>query len=126
MINGLQSAAAVLQSAIGQAFGVTATYTRSSSSARLSVPWTASPGKSTLFVDDAIAGRIEVESNDWIGPASALVLGGVAIRPQEGDVIVIKMPSGRTNTYEVMSPPYRPSDSYGTNLRVHTKLVSTS
>jgi hypothetical protein len=102
--------------------GLTITYARGNQSVA-DVP--ANRGKSTLVVDDAAGVRVETPSNDFIVPARFVVLAGAVITPKEGDRVLLVI-DRRTYTYELMTPPYDPSDHAGTLLRLHTKFVSAT
>ncbi|MBI5725253.1 MAG: hypothetical protein HZA50_14940 [Planctomycetes bacterium] len=81
----------------------------------------------TLFEIDNGFGVIErVESRDFLVSVSALVLNGVQVEPQPGDIF--REASGsKVLVYEVMAPGKEPcwrySDPYRRVSRIHTKLI---
>jgi hypothetical protein len=119
-MSNLASAAGLLQSITSRwsTAANTVVYTRGSTS----VIWAnVSLGKSALASDETTEARIEDESADFIGPAVGIVpIFGV---PQQGDRIALTL-ANTSRTYELMSPPYRPSDSAGVNIRCHGKLAT--
>lgn len=69
---------------------------------------------------------MERTDRDYLIPSAALILDGVPVRPQRGDVI--REPVGsETWVYEVMAPGGEPewrwSDPHRVILRIHTKRV---
>ena len=120
-MTGLQIAANVLFNATSAFTGVPVTYSQGSSS----VVVTATPGKSRMVTDTEGGARIEVESNDWICFAASLIINSVTITPLEGDrVTYVNSLTGITTVYELMTPPYSPSDSAGVLRRLHSKIIS--
>lgn len=70
---------------------------------------------------------IRAEITDFIITAADLVIGGATTLPKRGDLIR-HTAGGVEKTYEVMTVGdghYRPSDPFGTMLRIHTKLTLT-
>jgi hypothetical protein len=115
------NASLALFQATSVANGGPVTYTRPLSSISANIK--ATFGKSKLVVDAGAGARIEVESNDFIVLVSALASAGLA-PPREGDQVTVV--GSTTSTYEVMQPPYAPSDSAGMLYRVHSRLVNVS
>ena len=112
----LERAAMALQNAMAKVASAIVIYTRAGQS---TPPITAILARSTFESDDEASGaRIESKSQDFIVVAAEL-----QIIPVEGDTIAWTC-DGVTKTYEVMVPPYSPSDSVGVRLRIHTKRVS--
>jgi len=117
----LERAATALQKAMAKVSGATVIYSRAGQSTE---PITAVRARSTFESDDEAAGaRIEARSQDFIVIAAELQINNQTIVPLEGDTIAWTC-DGVTETYEVMVPPYSPSDSVGVRLRIHTKRVS--
>lgn len=112
-----------IQSAMGtlqRVAGATVTYHRGDSSTG---EVTAVPG-STTFDEVGPDGGIVTHStsHDWIVEAKDLVIDGQVITPQARDVVKRVVGAVRM-IYQVMDPPYRPSDHDHTRLRIHTKQV---
>ena len=97
------------------------TFTRGTNAVSL----TALPDRSDFQQDDGNGMATEFRSRDWIVPAASLVLAGAIVLPQRGDIVTTSE-AGQTQTYEVLSPPYRPSGPANTRLRIHTKLVKAT
>jgi hypothetical protein len=87
----------------------------------------ATVGRTLLKLDDGYGGvRMEWTDRDFLIHAADLVLNGVAVLPERGDVIR-ETQGGRTFVYEVMAPGKEPawrwSDEFYKVLRIHTKQV---
>jgi hypothetical protein len=68
---------------------------------------------------------------DWLIAATAIVLGGAQVEPEDGDEIEFVNAQGQTETYQVLPPVgadkcFRPADHLGTTLRIHTRLTGVS
>jgi hypothetical protein len=93
----------------------------------LEVAVQATVGRTLLKLDDGYGGvRMEWTDRDFLIQAADLVLGGVAVLPERGDLI--RETQGTTTfIYEVMAPgkepPWRWSDVFRKLLRIHTKQV---
>jgi len=86
-------------------------------------------GRTLLKLDDGYGGvRMEWTDRDFLIHAADLVLNGVAVLPERGDLIR-ETQGGKVIVYEVMAPgkepPWRWSDVFRKVLRVHTKQVGT-
>ena len=70
---------------------------------------------------------VRSRSTDFIFTAADLILSTVLALPKRGDKIIVTVDAA-VSTYEVMDlgglGHYRPADSFGTTLRVFTKLIS--
>ena len=88
-----------------------------------SVAVQATVGRTLFEIDDGHGVIEKWQSRDFLVAAADLVVGGQLIEPRRGDRII---DGGKA--YEVMAPGkedvFRPSDPYGTTLRIHTKQVS--
>ena len=83
----------------------------------------------SMFQVIAADGLVEqVERRDYLVRAADLVLGGVVVLPQVGDRIHETV-GGKVQVYKVMGAGqekhFRPSDSDGLTLRIHTAHVGT-
>lgn len=93
----------------------------------VSVDLTAGRGRSSF---DVLQGDVLVhlESRDFLIEAAELVLDGALTLPVRGDRITETDELGATLTYEVLEPggepPWRYSDEYRLQFRVHTKLIA--
>jgi hypothetical protein len=86
----------------------------------------ATRGKSVMVVDEGEGrGIIQVTSHDFIVRARDLVLSGSQIVPAKGDKIQFAG-GGLTYTYQLMTPPFDPSDHEGDLLRLHSKQISVA
>jgi len=99
-----------------------------------SVEVAATLGATSLEVTDEAGVTVRTGQADFIVPADALVLGGVKVKPQVGDRILVPEgdPStgsgqGKTLVFEVLALPggehFRPADPTGTALRIHAKQI---
>lgn len=84
-------------------------------------------GRTLLKLDDGYGGvRMEWTDRDFLIQAADMVLGGVAVLPERGD-LVRETVGTKTYVYEVMAPgkepPWRWSDAFRKLLRIHTKQV---
>jgi hypothetical protein len=89
----------------------------------------ATVGRTLLKLDDGYGNvRIEWTDRDFLIPAVSLVLAGVAVLPERGDLIR-ETQGATTYVYEVMAPGKEPawrwSDVYRNLLRIHTKQIGT-
>jgi len=95
-----------------------------------SVPLQATFGQSLLKLEDG-QGHLVMEwtDADIVIAAADLILGGVLTQPQRGDTVTTVY-RGNTLAYEVLpikgEPPWRWSDPFNTQMRVHLKLVSVT
>ena len=80
---------------------------------------TAVPGRSAFSQDEGNGMTTEFTSSDWIILASSLVLGGSVVLPQRNDRV-----TQGTQVFEVLSPPYAPSNPEGTLIRIHSKRIA--
>jgi hypothetical protein len=108
-------ASAALAAATAAVNGGVVTYNQSGTVFTL----TATFGHSLLEVDDGAGGRIEVVTTDFIVNATDIAPNGVVAIPQEGDQIT--NPLGAV--FELMTPPFRPSDVAGVRIRLHGKQI---
>ncbi len=88
----------------------------------------ASIGRTLLKLDDGDGGiRMEWTDRDFLIPTAKLILGGVKVTPERGDLIRERH-NGILSTFEVLAPggepPWRWSDPHRNLLRIHAKLVS--
>ena len=88
-----------------------------------SVDVTAVPGRSQLESTDESGVTHVSRSHDWIVRAADLVVGGAAVTPVRGNRVKRTIGS-QVHTFELMDPPFSPSDAEHTVLRLHTKRVS--
>jgi hypothetical protein len=84
-------------------------------------------GRTLLKLDDGYGGvRMEWTDRDFLIHAADLVLNGVAVLPERGDLIR-ETQGGKVIVYEVMAPGKEPawrwSDVFHKVLRVHAKQV---
>jgi len=84
-------------------------------------------GKTEFQVESAEGVRIEHTDRDFIFLMANLVVGGVLILPEKGDLItILGGPAGEV--FEVLAPGgaqvYRACDPAGVLIRVHTKKVA--
>ena len=81
--------------------------------------------KYEIIDDSGLVSR--AKSTDFIFTAADLILLGSVTLPVRGDRIILTLGTA-VGTYEVLDlggmGHFRPSDAYGTTLRVFTKLVS--
>jgi len=109
--------------AIRTAAGVTVTYSRGADS----VAVTAVVGRSFHEQADDYGTTVQVQTRDFLIKATDLILASARITPARGDRIVETR--GTTEyTHEVIGPGapdqhYRPSDTAGDTLRIHTNLI---
>ncbi len=124
MADRLRLAAARLAARLIEAASRTVEYRRGASSVTLS----ATLGASVLRITDGVGMRIERTDRDYIVKAADMLLDGVAVVPQRGDVIW-DATDGTTKVYEVGSPPgdplWRYSDAHGYLMRIHAKETGT-
>jgi hypothetical protein len=83
------------------------------------------PGQTTFNITDANVVVSETRSRDYLIQADDLVIGGVVVTPQRGDLIEETV-GAKIQIYEVTRPdgeqPWRYADHGRTSIRVHTKL----
>ena len=87
----------------------------------------ATPGQTLLkLADDFGSVRLEWTDRDMVVSASDLVLDGVPVRPQRGDVIEY-VEDGNLNIFEVLpfgtEPHWRFADPYQKLIRIHLKRI---
>lgn len=120
----LQSGAEWLASKMKHHAAQDITYSRKNSIGVISsVELRAMRGRGILDLAGDQGGSFQVLSDDWTFTATDLELDGNVVSPQEGDRITHETATTRF-TYEVMSPPFDPSEN-GVRIRAHTKLVKT-
>lgn len=124
MANMLANGVSRLQDLLQSHAATAITYRRG----RVSLSFNATRGQST-FTDQDDMGIVTVVTSDFLFPVSLLqTLDATAslVEPKAGDVIEV---SGQ-GLYEVLGndnePPFRYSDPARTQLRVHTKQISTN
>ena len=100
----------------------TVTYSRGAESVELS----ATLGSTSYEVTDDAGATVRAKATDFIVSPDALVVGGVKVTPQLGDLIRVPA-SGKVLVFEVLdlagAGHYRPADPYGVTLRIHAKVV---
>lgn len=111
-----------LNRSLQAAGGVTVTYARGVTTARVPVV----VGR-TVFARNGVSGAaIEFGERDYIIAREDLVLGGVAVEPREGDRLT-EVIGGLTVVFEVVpplgEPAWRWSDPTRTAYRIHVKEV---
>jgi hypothetical protein len=93
----------------------------------LSVPVSATIGRTTFEVADDYGVLERYHSRDFLVPVEELLLGDRRVMPERGDRIQ-EMQDGVAFVYEVTAPgkdpPWRYSDLYRRTYRIHTKLIS--
>lgn len=110
------------------AAGVAVTYRRGIASVEL----TAVPGQTALEATGEIGVVAQFHTRDYLIRSADLVLSGDQVEPIQGDQIVeVDQASGRTRTYEVMSPgadmpAWRYCDHGRSIIRIHTKLIEVT
>lgn len=92
-----------------------------------SVTLPATPGKTVFRLDDLAGGAIRLVSHDFLIAADNLVLDGLPVQPQRGDLLVQDQ-GDRRFTHEVLpfadrEPAWRYGDPGRTTYRIHTKLI---
>lgn len=124
MTNLLQSGIQWLNGTLKASAAVDVTYARGADTVDLM----ASRGSTRAEVSDG-EGNMTLKTviDDWIIDAADLILAGELTEPDDGDEI--RLTVGETEyVYTVFpiagEPCFRPSDAYGTRLRIHTKLSS--
>lgn len=112
---GLNMAARMLSDANGDDVD----YSRAGETVTLSATF----GRSEFQVETGSGVMIEYSDRDFIITAADLILGGVQSIPVRGDKITVG-----TEEFEVLAPGgaqvYRPCDSTGIMVRVHTKKMT--
>ena len=80
-----------------------------------------------MTIGDVSGLSIRAKRRDWIVQTASLVLGGVAILPQVGDLIRQVIGDGSTAVFEVQDLGgegcYRPIDPAMIVLRIHTQQI---
>lgn len=124
MANMLAKAVERLQALQQTSAATPITYRRS----RSSLAFSATRGQST-FTDQDDMGVLTIVTSDFIFPVSliqSLTTSTSLVEPKAGDVIEV---AGQ-GVYEVLGsdnePPFRYSDPARTQVRVHTKQISTN
>ena len=122
--SGFQQAVAGAYNSLRAAAGVHVTYHRATAWVRLC----AVPGKSDFGATvPEQAAVVEFRSRDYIVRTADLVIGGVQVTPQRGDLVKEEV-GDKVHVHEVIRPddgngqPWRYSDHGRTAIRVHTKL----
>lgn len=124
MTDLLNRGAALLSRTLASRNAVTVTYTRGAHSVTL----TGSAGSMLLRLQDEYGGsRVERTDRDFLFAAAALVLNGVRVTPERGDVIA-ESAGGKDYTFTVLpysgEPCWRWADAGRTLIRVHTKKTA--
>jgi hypothetical protein len=86
-------------------------------------------GRTLLKLEDGYGGvHMEWTDRDFLITPSELILAGLPILPERGDIIR-ETENGTTYLYEVMAPgnepPWRWSDPHRQLFRIHTKQIGT-
>ncbi len=109
-----------------QAFASSIVYRRGANSVAIT---SAGIGSTRTFIETAEAGRLEVRSRDYLIAPADLDFGDGPTEPRDGDRIE-ETRDGKTYTYQVVTiqgeTPWRWSDPYRKQFRVHTQHVATS
>lgn len=125
MADLLQTGSAWLSGVMKAHVSKSITYRRGTASVTIT---DATIGQTTDEVLDQSQQLVHYESRDFIFDVSELVLNGVTVLPQTGDLIE-EVVGSETWTYELMpnfprTPPWTYADPYHQRLRVRTKLSS--
>lgn len=124
MADLLQAGLAWLGSQLKQHASRTVTYVRGNDS----VPVQATPAKTEFEQADTHGFKIDSEIRDFLIAAADLVLNGVVVLPERGDLIQ-DTDSTTVHVFEVVpignEPPYRYSDPYRLMLRIHVREIDT-
>lgn len=127
MPNPVERALAVAVAAQKRVNGVSVRYRRGPG--QVSGTITAIVGETEYEDVDEQGIVISGKSRDYLIAAADLVINDIAVTPQNGDEILETVGS-QTFVYEVSRIPggkhFRPSDPYGTTLRIHVKLMRTA
>lgn len=119
MANMIEDAMSMLSAELQRVVASSITYTRAGLG---SVDVTARVGRQAFRLGQDGESRLEWSDKDFIVPVADLAIGGSAITPRRGDQITY-----RGRVYQVQAPggepPARHTDSFGTDWRIHTKLV---
>jgi hypothetical protein len=87
-------------------------------------PLVAVPGRSTINVQNTDGAILQVLSHDFLvvaGDLEALNVPKSKYKPAKGDTVTL-VKSG--SVYELMTPPFTPSDHLGGRLRLHSVRLS--
>lgn len=87
-------------------------------------------GRTLLKLSDEYGGvRMEWTDRDFLVRTSELMIAGLRISPQAGDVIEESV-DGQTHAYEVLAPggepPWRWADPHRQMFRIHAKHIKTT
>jgi hypothetical protein len=89
----------------------------------------ATVGRSSFDLDDG-HGIVRYHVRDYVVRRSDLVLSGIPALPKRGDVIEERLPDGTSDRHEVVNlagaPEWRPCDSSGVLIRIHTKRLDST
>jgi hypothetical protein len=126
----------VISNAVNQALGVVQTL------AGVTVDYVVTASDVTLEGIQAVKGNTKTETSDqngtiiearevdWLIKASLIAVNRVQTNPADGDLVKFVNALSQTETYEVMplagQKCFRPSDAFGTYLRIHAKLIGVS
>lgn len=106
--------------------GVEAVYRRSGT---FEVPLTVVAASTRMEADEGDGLTVDVRKRDWLVRASDLRAGDQAITPAVGDLIVVTLPGGPQETWQVVpisgEKHYRAMDESGRELRIHSQLVNS-
>lgn len=93
----------------------------------LTCPIAASYGRREVIIESG-AMTTSHEQWDFVITAADLILGGVVVKPSEGDSFRVTV-AGQVKVYEVLpiagEECFRPCDPAGVQLRIHTKHART-
>jgi len=125
MADIIKDATLILSEILKDFASQTVTYARGYDS--VDVP--ATFGAKLLKTHDQFGGvRMEWTDLDFIIPSAELKFGTELITPERDDLIYVSQ-GGQVQVYEVRpfgaEPPWRWSDPYLVNYRIHTKLIDT-
>jgi len=121
----LQSGASWLATTLRNHAAQTVTYRRPHTGGSQSVELAATIGRSEIEEQQADGTLVKYEIRDYLIDVADLVLAGVAVLPEDGDLIEETL-GGATAVYEILrdgDEPWRYSDVYHTRLRIHTKRI---
>jgi hypothetical protein len=124
-VNAITRAAAASFATLKSVAGVRVTYMQSCEWP-LTISFVAVRGRTQMVTNDGGGGMIEARSGDFTASAADLWSNGIFITPSEGDTITITDHASEENgsVFQVMTPPYSPSDHAGTRIRIHTKCIN--
>jgi hypothetical protein len=118
-------AAAFVADKLGAHASRRVTYVRGQEAAELD----ATVGRSSFDLDDG-HGIVRFHVRDYVVRRADLVLSGIPAVPRRGDVVEERMPDGTCERHEVVNlagaPEWRPCDSSGVLIRIHTKRLEAT